>query len=105
MISTGLPSVRPQDEILVMYCSSPATYGIRLTSHCPGVFPFPTSARVASSDAARAPSAIGLTEHDELAALRKSQAWGTPMFQPNHPRYAQLISRLRELEAKELATA
>jgi hypothetical protein len=104
MITAGLPPVRSQDEILVMYCSSPATYGIRMNSHCQGAFPFATGARVVSGDATRAPSAISLTEHDELAALRKSQAWGTPMFQPDHPRYAQSISRLRELEAKELAT-
>ena len=42
-------------------------------------------------------------EFEELAALRKAQGWGTPLFQPGHPKYQQTLARLTELEAKERA--
>jgi hypothetical protein len=44
-------------------------------------------------------------EYDELSALRKAQAWGAPVFQPGHDRYAEAIARLNALVAKELAAA
>jgi hypothetical protein len=53
----------------------------------------------------RAPSSISCLQYDELSALRKAQAWGAPMFQPGHDRYAEAISRLNALVAKELAAA
>jgi hypothetical protein len=105
MISTGLPSVRPQDEILVMYCSSPTTYGIRMNSCVPSALSFRASPPVLSSGFVLEPRTISCTEYDELAALRKAQAWGTPMLQPDHSRYEETIARLRELEAKELVTS
>lgn len=48
-------------------------------------------------------AAIDDTEFEELAALRKAQAWGTPVFQPGHPKHQQVLARLTELEAKERA--
>jgi hypothetical protein len=48
---------------------------------------------------------INPKEFDELAALRKSQCWDTPIFQPSHPSYRRVMARLRELEAKEQAAS
>ena len=48
---------------------------------------------------------ISEQEFDELAALRKSQCWGAPIFQPSHPSYRRMMARLRELEEKELAAS
>ena len=88
-------------DILIMYCSSATTYGVRLKSCCP----FVQDPRLVAKDGTGEPKAISFTEYDELSALRKAHAWGTPMFQPNHPRYEELMVRLKELEAKELAMA
>jgi hypothetical protein len=44
---------------------------------------------------------ISAREFDELAALRKAQAWGAPLFQSNHPKYHDTLIRLKELERKE----
>jgi hypothetical protein len=44
---------------------------------------------------------ISAREFDELAALRKAQAWGAPLFQPCHPNYQDALIRLKELERKE----
>ena len=90
-------------DILIMYCSSATTYGVRLKSCCSAVLPFARDPRLVTKDVTGEP--ISFSEYDELSALRKAHAWGTPMFQPNHPRYQELIARLKELEAKELATA
>jgi hypothetical protein len=87
--------LRPQADMLVMYLSSPSSYGIRFQSS--------PELSVIVNDTAIKP-AITSAECDELAALRKAQAWETPMFQPRHPRYAAAIARLRQLEAKELAS-
>jgi hypothetical protein len=90
---------------LVMYCSSPTTYGIRVSAPCPAllrsVIRFPTVV----AEVGRAPSSISCLEYDELSALRKAQAWGAPMFQPYHDRYEEAIARLNALVAKELAAA
>jgi hypothetical protein len=56
-------------------------------------------------EVAPAASAISEKEFEELAALRKAQAWGTPVFQPGHPLCQQVMARLTELEAKERATS
>jgi hypothetical protein len=48
---------------------------------------------------------ISEQEFDELAALRKSQCWDTPIFHPSHPSYRRVMARLRELEAKERAAS
>jgi hypothetical protein len=44
-------------------------------------------------------------EFEELAGLRKAQAWGTPMFQPGHANYQQALARIAELETKERAAS
>jgi hypothetical protein len=103
MTNAGLPSVGPQDEILVMYSSSPTTYGIRMNSCDASVIAFTASPPVLSRKFDR--GTITCAEYDELAALRKAQAWGTPMFQPTHSRYEEMIARVRELEAKLLAAS
>jgi hypothetical protein len=53
------------------------------------------------AQATSAVPAISDDEFDELAALRKAQAWNAPMFQPSHPSYQRAMARLRELQAKE----
>ena len=103
MRKAGARPPESQADILIMYCRSATTYSVRLKSSCPAVLPFARDPRLVTKDVTGEP--ISLTEYDELSALRKSRAWGTPMFQPNHPRYQELIARLKELEAKELATA
>ena len=85
---------RPHADMLVMYLSSPSSYGIRFQ-------PSPELCVIVKDTAIK--PAITSAECDELATLRKAQAWETPMFQPRHPRYAAAIARLRQLEAKELA--
>ena len=94
-----------QADVLIMYCSSATTYGVRLKSCCPAILPFVRGPRLATANVTEEPNAITFAEYDELSALRKAHAWGTPMFQPNHPHYQELMARLKELEAKELATA
>jgi hypothetical protein len=88
-----------------MYFSSPTTYGIRMNSCVRPVSAFSASRPILSRDSVLEPRTISCAEFDELAALRKAEAWGTPMFQPNHSRYEEMIARLRELEAKELTSA
>jgi hypothetical protein len=44
-------------------------------------------------------------EFEELAGLRKAQGWGTPIFQPGHPRYQETVERMSELEARECLAA
>jgi hypothetical protein len=94
-----------QIDILVMYQSSPTSYGIRLHSSNSGALQRVVGVVATLRDATVEPEAITCTEYDELAALRKAQAWGTPMFQPKHPRYAAAMTRLEQLKAKELSTS
>jgi hypothetical protein len=86
---------RPNVDILVLYLSSPSSYGVRLRSAA--------GRRVTLKDAASRP-AITSAEYEELSALRKAQAWDTPIFQRGHAQYAAAIARVRQLEAKELAS-
>jgi len=88
--------LRPHADILVLYLSSPSSYSVRLQS-APGLC-------VTRQDAAIESATITTAEYDELAALRKAQAWETPMFQPGHAQYRAVVARLRQLEAKELAS-
>jgi hypothetical protein len=87
-----------------MYLFSPSSYGIRLRTYGSGASQGVAGVRAMERDVAFEPEAITCTEYDELAALRKAQAWGTPMFQPEHPRCAQAMARLKQLEAKELSS-
>ena len=103
MIGADINSPESRAEVFVLYCSSSTTYGIRLSVLRCCAPQFVTSPQVVPTDAASAPGDITFTEYDELSALRKAQAWGAPMFQPNHPRYSQAIARLNQLEAKERA--
>jgi hypothetical protein len=48
---------------------------------------------------------ISESEFEELGGLRMAQGWGTPMFQPGHPKCQQALARLAELEAKERAAS
>jgi hypothetical protein len=100
MITTGTCSPGRHIDILVMYQSSPSSYGIRLHSSLSDVPHRVASVCATFTDVAFEPQAITCTEYDELAALRKAQAWGTPMFQPEYPRYAEAMARLEHLEAK-----
>jgi len=101
MIRLGTYSPGSQTDILVMYLSSPSSYGIRVHSSCCGASP--RLAGAVRRDVAFGSETITSTEYDELAALRKAQAWGTRMFQPEHPQYAVAIARLEHLEARVLA--
>ena len=103
MITIGTYSPGRQIDILVMYQSSPSNYGIRMHASCSGTLQYGAGVCAMLRDVTFEPEAITCTEHDELAALRKAQAWGTPMFQPEHPRYAAAMARLAHLEAKELS--
>jgi hypothetical protein len=85
-----------------MYCSSRNAYGIRLGCPEPGDFQLVATSR---PGVARQREAIICTELDELAWLRKAQAWGTPLFQPGHVRYVEALTRLRDLEARERAAS
>ncbi len=71
-------------DTLAMYYMSSDEYGLRLRSPA---------------------TRFTCAEHDELAALRKAQAWGAPLFQRAHPGYTAALARLAELEAKERAAA
>jgi hypothetical protein len=101
MTRTGTYSPARQIDILVMYQSSPSSYRIRLHSSFSGALRYVAGVRAVLRDVSFEPEAITCAEYDELAALRKAQAWGTPMFQPEHPRYAAAMARLAHLEAKE----
>ena len=90
-------------DILIMYLSSPSSYGIRLRSSPSGIPLGVAGVRTKLTGvSACEPKHITLAEYNELAALRKAQAWRTPMFQPDHPQYAAAMARLSQLEAKEL---
>jgi hypothetical protein len=43
--------------------------------------------------AALAGPPITENEFEELAALRKAQGWGAPLFQPGHSKYRQALAR------------
>jgi hypothetical protein len=103
MIRLGTYSPGSQTDILVMYLSSPSSYGIRLHSSCCGASPRLAGVGAMRTDVVFGPETITSTEYDELAALRKAQAWGTPMFQREHPQYAVAIARLEHLESRVLA--
>jgi hypothetical protein len=105
MTRTGTYSPGRQIDILVMYQSSPSSYGIRLHSSCSGPLQCVAGVCEMLRDVNFEPGTITCTEYDELSALRKAQAWGTPVFQPEHPRYAAATARLQHLEAKELGSA
>ena len=98
MISVGTAPRESQTYILVMYCSSATSYGIRLGDRM-GDFP------CSRNPVSRAQRTISFAEYDELSALRKAQAWGTPMFQVGHAKYAETIARMNELEIKVHAMA
>lgn len=83
---------RPHADILVLYLSSASRYGVRLQS-APGPCVMPQHNAIEP--------AITGAEYDELTALRKAQAWETPMFRPGHAQYAAVVTRLKQLEAKE----
>lgn len=82
-----------RDETLVLsYCAS-GWYEIRRLRSTAGQRAVPAAAPISEN------------EFEELAGLRKAQGWGTPIFQPGHPKYQQTRARLRELEAKERAAS
>jgi hypothetical protein len=104
------------DETLVIYYAAPDRYGIRAADglRARGSHPWPHSHERLQLSVEPAVALPGLTpvfapitdeEFEELSSLRKARAWGTPLFQPNHPRYGQALARLQELEAKEQAAA
>ena len=94
MNSPGIGELRVRGESLVLYWASPAAYGLRPTTRGADILGGVMSCRSAVQDP------ISISEYDELTALRKAQAWGTPMFQPFHPLYAKTLTRLSELESK-----
>jgi hypothetical protein len=87
---------RQHADILVLYLSAPGRYGVRLQS-APALCVMPQPIAIEP--------AITSAEYDELTALRKARAWGTPLFQPGHAQYAAALTRLKQLETKELATS
>jgi hypothetical protein len=91
--------------MLVLYYASPASYGIRLRSSTSDDGGFSVKPLALPQDVAPAAGIISTAEHDELAGLRKAQAWGDPMFQARNAKYTGAMARLHELEAKERATA
>ena len=88
-----------------MYYASPGIYRMRL--HFLGS-EIVLSAENAEANRQSAPSAlpaISDTEFEELAGLRKAQAWGAPIFRSGHPNHADALARIEELETKERAAA
>ena len=90
-------------EALVMYVASPGMYRTRLDVHRAGSDLHLTNIPAAQPRKVQLPSAINDSEYEELAGLRKAQAWGAPMFQSGHPKQKEALARLNELQAKECA--
>jgi len=98
--------MQPGETLVIRYC---AINGFRIRRRLSRVghrHRSATPARNLNRGADCGPATpISPCEFDELAALRKAQCWGTPLFQPSHPNYRRTMARLTELEAKERAVS
>jgi hypothetical protein len=100
--SANTRSADYQPDAFVLYYASAATYGIRASPRR-RTLPPGESIRDLAPHVRSTPRDGGFAEYQELATLRRAQAWGTPLFHADHPDHAAALARLRELEQRERA--